>query len=70
MNLTHPLEKDTEIKQYWGDSGDDKKEWEDEGRMLIREEFDDMCKQIWKLVEYNGMSIEEAMYEYLHIRSI
>jgi hypothetical protein len=70
MNLIHPLKKDTEVKQYWGDSGDDKKEWEDEGRMLIREEFDDMCKQVWDMVDTEGMSLENAMYLYLEIKEV
>jgi len=68
--MEHPFESDIKPKQYWGDSGDTEREWNEEALIDAKEEFDDMCKQIWKLVEYNGMSIEEAMYDYLHIRSI
>jgi len=35
-----------------------------------REEFDDMCEQVWKAIATQGLSLEDAMYLYLEIKEV
>jgi hypothetical protein len=45
-------------------------EWETEALMDAREDFNDMCKQVWDMVSTEGLSLEDAMRAYLYVREI
>jgi hypothetical protein len=45
-------------------------EWETEALMDAKEDFNDMCKQVWDMVSTEGMGLDDAMYAYLYVREI
>lgn len=45
-------------------------EWETEALMDAREDFNDMCKQVWDMINTEGMSLEDALHAYLYVREI
>jgi len=43
-------------------------EWETEALMDAKEDFDDMCKQVWDMISTEGMDLEDAVEAYLYVK--